>query len=241
MLGVALAIPLATWAGFQIRITEISDIHIPSNVAWTDDTVRAANSGDPLRGLLISRRCERCHGDEGFSPSPSIPNLAGMNPLVTWKQLEDFGSGKRNSLVMQTIASALSPRDRADLAAYYALLPNSPDPQDNRAFPEPASDPQSFATAARPISLGDGRRGIPPCQACHGPVAFVTGAPSLATQNSDYILGELDSFSSARRGNDINMRMRSIAHHLSADERQALAQYYGAGRGNAPAAAAMSK
>lgn len=236
----ALFLPVATWAAHQIRVSR-SEPRTPTNVAWTDDTIREASGGDALRGLLISRRCERCHGQEGFSPSPSIPNLAGMDQLVTWKQLEDFRSGKRDSGVMRKIASDLSPRDSADLAAYYHLLPSSADPQDNRAFPEAISDPALIPIAARLISLGDGRRGVPPCQACHGPVAYVTGAPSLSAQNSDYILRELNGFADESRTNDINVRMRSIAQELTVDERRALSEYYGAGRGSSPAAAAITR
>ena len=237
----ALVLPFATRAALQVKVTDSSKPHIPSDVAWTEETIEQAKSGDALRGLLISRRCERCHGDEGFSPSPAIPNLAGMNPLVTWKQLEDFRVGRRESMVMTNIASALSLRDSADLAAYYSLLPSSPDPQDNRAFPDKPADVSANTVAARLVSLGDGRRGIPPCAGCHGPVAYVTGAPSLATQNGEYILRELDSFTDGTRENDINVRMRSIARALSEDERHALADYYGAGRGTGPAAAAFSR
>lgn len=237
----ALTVPLATGAAFRIKITDASRPRVPSNVAWTNETIQQATSGDALRGLLISRRCERCHGLEGFSLSSSIPNLAGLNPLVIWKQLEDFRSDKRTSEVMQKIASALSQRDSADLAAYYSLLPNSPDPQDNRAFPEPVPEGEQLAIASRLISLGDGRRGIPPCQACHGPVAYVKGAASLTTQNGDYILRELEQFSRQNRSNDINVRMRSIAASLSDQEKRALADYYGAGRGNLPASAAGSR
>lgn len=233
----ALALPVASGAAFRIKVMDSSRAHVPSNVAWTSETIREANGGDALRGLLISRRCERCHGQEGFSPSPSIPNLASMNSLVIWKQLEDFRTGKRVSEVMERIAGALSPQDSADLGAYYSLLPNSPDPMDSRSFPEPISNAALLGVAARLISLGDGHRGIPPCQACHGPVAYVLGAPSLTTQNSDYILRELEQFSEGSRANDINLRMRSIASQLTDDEKQALAEYYGAGRGNLPAAA----
>jgi cytochrome c553 len=232
-----LALPITGDAAFPIKVTDSSQSQVPSNVAWTRETIREATGGDVLRGLLISRRCERCHGQEGFSPSPSIPNLANMNPLVIWKQLEDFRTGKRVSEVMERIAGALSPRDSADLSAYYSLMPNSPDPLDRRAFPEEAPNSVYLRVASRLVSLGDGRRGIPPCQACHGPVAYVLGAPSLTTQNSDYIFRELEQFSDESRANDINLRMRSIASHLSEEEKQALAEYYGAGRGNLPAAA----
>lgn len=235
--AVAFALPVASGAAFHIKVTDSLHPHVPSDVTWTSETIREARGGDALRGLLISRRCERCHGQEGFSPSPSIPNLANMDSLVIWKQLEDFRTGKRSSEVMGRIALGLSHRDSADLAAYYSLLPSSPDPMDNRAFPEEAPTSAYLSIASRLISLGDGRRGVPPCQACHGPVAYVLGAPSLASQNSDYIFRELEQFSEQSRANDINLRMRSIASQLSEDEKHALAEYYGAGRGNLPAAA----
>jgi cytochrome c553 len=204
-------------------------VRIPSNVAWTADTIATASSGDALRGLLIGRRCDRCHGREGFSSNPSIPNLAAMDRLVVWKQLDDYRSGKRSSHVMQPIATSLSPQDSADVAAYYWIMPTAPDPQDERAFPQPLSDPRHGAVAIRLITAGDGSRGLPPCQACHGPVGLVMGAPSLGTQNATYLLEQIEAFASGRRANDINMRMRSIAAQLTEEERHALAESYGAG------------
>ena len=206
-------------------------VRVPSNVAWTAETLTRASSGNALRGLLIARRCDRCHGREGFSSSPAVPNLAGMDRLVVWKQLDDFRSGKRSSFVMQPIANALSLQDSADVAAYYWMMPILPDPQDDRAFPQPLSDPRHEAVAVRLITAGEGSRGIPPCQACHGPIGWVTGAPSLATQNATYLLEQLEAFASGKRSNDINLRMRSIARQLTDEERQALAESYGAGLG----------
>lgn len=231
--GLLLAVPFVGHVhGFFPASSEAQPpVHIPSTVAWTDETISAASHGDALRGLLISRRCERCHGDEGFSSNPTVPNLAGIDRLVIWKQLEDFRAGKRNSILMQPIASALSRRDSADLGAYYSVLPSSPDPQDNRSFPQAAPQNVRFALAIRLITLGDGQRGIPPCAACHGPVARVRGAPSLATQNAPYILSQLEAFSARLRANDINMPMRTIAARLTEDEKQALAEYYGSARG----------
>ncbi len=152
-------------------------VRIPSNVAWTATTIAQASSGNPLRGLIIARRCDRCHGREGFSSSPAVPNLAAMDRLVVWKQLDDFRSGKRSSPVMQPIANSLSEQDTADVAAYYWMMPIAPDPMDDRAFPQPLPDPKHEAVAVRLITAGDGSRGLPPCQACHGPIGLVTGSP----------------------------------------------------------------
>ena len=135
---------------------------------------------------------------------------------------------------MDPIAASLSPRDQADVVAYFAKLPIFSDPQDNRAFPQSRPDPAHAAIALHLVSFGDGERGIPPCQACHGPVAYLPGVPSLATQNGDYVLNQLEAFANGTRANDINMPMRTIAGLLTEEERQALAEYYGSGLGLQP-------
>jgi cytochrome c553 len=207
---------------------------IPSNVSWTPDTLATASSGDVFRGMLLARRCEHCHGSEGFSAEPSTPNLAGVDKLAIWKELEDFRSHKRLSQAMGPIADSLSGRDVADVVAYYSKLPVFADPEDNRSFPQSMPDPKDAASASHLIAFGDGERGIPPCQACHGPVAYRPGVPPLANQNADYVLSQLEAFASGRRENDINMPMRTISTLLTDDERHALAKYYGSGLGLEP-------
>ena len=206
-------------------------VRIPSNVAWTEETLAIISRGDAFRGLLLARRCNHCHGEEGFSPVPAFPNLAGEDRLSFWKQMQDFRSGKRTSPVMQGIAEGFSAHDSADLAAYYAMLPTASDAQDNRAFPQAMPDPSLASMAIRLIVFGDGQRGIPPCQSCHGPVSYVQGAPPLATQNGNYLEQQLENFSNGNRANDINVRMRSIARQLTAEEKTALSEFYGAGMG----------
>jgi cytochrome c553 len=204
-------------------------VRVPSEVAWTDETLAFVSGGDSFRGLLLARTCNHCHGEEGFSAAPEIPNLAGDYVLSIWKQLEDFRSKKRDSPIMQRIVSRLSRQDEADLAAYFSALPRVSDPQDKRSFPQPMLDPSRSAMAARLIVLGDGERGIPPCQTCHGPVSYVRGAPSLTTQNGAYLQTQLEHFVNGSRANDINVRMRSIAKQLLPVEQMAVSQYYGAG------------
>lgn len=208
-------------------------LRIPSNVAWTDETLAEASHGDAVRGFLIANRCARCHGREGFSANAAIPNLAGLDRLVIWKQLNDFRDRKRTSRIMNAVASELQTRDYADLAAYYSMLPTYPDAGDTRAFPELLPSTQTIA-AARLVAFGDGARGIPPCQVCHGPICRKLGAPSLVAQNSTYVQEQLEDFAKGSRSNDIDMPMRSIAGSLTEEERQGVAAYYGSGLGNLP-------
>ena len=214
---------------------------IPSYVAFTPETIAAASRGDAFRGMLLAKRCDHCHGAEGFSAEAYIPNLVGIDKLAIWKQLEDFRSHKRQSRAMGPIADSLSPRDVSDVVAYYAKLPAFADPQDNRIFPQSRPDLGHAATASRLVSFGDGERGIPPCQACHGPVAYRPGVPSLATQNAVYVLNQLEAFAGQTRANDINMPMRTIAALLTDDERHAIAEYYGSGLGLEPASSTVPK
>jgi cytochrome c553 len=229
-LGFALLVALAA-SVLLLQAGDNPPDRIPSYVAWTPETIAAASAGDAFRGLLLAKRCGHCHGDEGFSARGSTPNLAGLNKLAIWKQLEDFRTQKRLSHAMDPIAASLSPRDEADVVAYFSKLPVFADPQDNRAFPQSRPDSAHAAIALHLVSFGDGERGIPPCEACHGPVAYRPGAPSLAMQNADYVLIQLEAFAKGTRTNDINEPMRTIAALLTEEERQALAAYYGSGLG----------
>src|ERR1700752_2986302 len=126
-------------------------VRVPSNVAWTEETLRVVSGGDAFRGLLLARRCNHCHGEEGYSSVSAYPNLAGLDRLSFWKQMQDFRSGKRTSLVMQVIAEGLTARDSGDLAAYFAMLPTASDSQDNRAFPQAMHEPSRALMAMRLI------------------------------------------------------------------------------------------
>jgi cytochrome c553 len=233
-LTAAIALSLLIACGLGALLVEARDNppdRVPSYVSWTPETIAAASAGDAFRGMLLAKRCDHCHGSEGFSPTASTPNLAGMDTLAVFKQLEDFRTHKRLSRAMNPIAESLAPRDVVDVAAYYAKVPVYADPQDNRTFPRSKPEHGHEAMALHLISFGDGERGIPPCQACHGPVAYRPGVPSLATQNADYILNQLEAFASGSRSNDINMPMRTIARLLTEDDRHAIAEYYGSGLG----------
>jgi cytochrome c553 len=241
-LSVGWLVALILMAGSLVLVaSDAAPDRIPSLVAWTPDTIAAASSGDPFRGLLLAKRCDHCHGSEGFSPIAATPNLAGIDKLAIWKQLEDFRTHKRLSHAMDPIAESLSARDEADVVAYFSKLPVFTDPQDNRIFPQARPEPAHASVASRLVSFGDGERGIPPCQACHGPVAYRPGVPSLATQNADYVLKQLEAFANRTRTNDINEPMRTIATLLTEDERQAIAEYYGAGLGLQPGSSTAPK
>jgi cytochrome c553 len=211
----------------QLMTTQPS-LRVPSYIVWNEETIRAASSGDAKRGEFIAINCTACHGEKGMTEQTWIPNLAGVDRLVLYKQLEDFRSGTRLSGPMSAIAQSLTPQQWADVAAYFSALPGLPEttaemiPQSGRSLHEEDS-------TKRLIFAGDPKRGIPGCATCHGPAGYRLSAPALSRQNADYICQQLQNFSQGTRANDIYMPMRTIARLLEPEEMHALAAAYSVG------------
>jgi len=70
--------------------------------------------------------CQACHGAEGVSIAPDIPNLAGQKSAYLAKQLEAFKAGTRKNDLMAAMAAQLTPDDIKVLAAYWSSLPPAP-------------------------------------------------------------------------------------------------------------------
>ncbi len=233
---------LGTWAAICRAIGIRADggpaaepqppLQSPTRIAWTRDTLGRIESGSEQRGAFVALNCAACHGEHGVSPSTLIPTLAGMSPAVIYKQLDDYRSGKRLWGVMGAIATALTDRDSADVAAYFARSAGGLPPAPGEGIPEGGRSLRQHDPAVRLIFVGEPTRGIPPCAACHGPSGEKLGAPALRGQHAEYIERQLGAFAQGMRQNDINEQMRVIAQQLTADEAHAVAVYYGGYRAN---------
>jgi len=212
---------------------------IPSLIAWTESTIRAASAGDPTRGAFIALNCTACHGDKGISHQDWIPTLAGMDKFVIYKQLADYRTGKRVGGVMGAIAEVLSPRDAADVAAYFSSLAGLPPTGGVRAPGDGRSLRQANPTK-RLVFAGDPKRGMAPCASCHGPGGYLLGAPVLATQHQEYLQWQLTAFAQGTRRNDIHAPMRFIASQLTAEDIDTLSRYYAGDLAQPPAGSTAS-
>lgn len=208
-------------------------LKVPTYIAWTETTIRQATAGDPKSGEFIATNCTACHGEKGLTNQPWIPSLAGLDPLVLYKQLDDFRSGTRLSGPMSAIAQSLTTQQYADVSAYFASLPGLPENRGERT-PRPDSSYRNRDPVQRLIYAGDPKRGIAACASCHGPGGYRVGAPALAKQNELYLGQQLQAFAQGTRVNDMNMPMRTIAGALTDSEIQALAQAYANEDGNGP-------
>jgi cytochrome c553 len=215
--------------GFHTHGNAFSTVQPPLKVStyivWTDTIIRQAEHGDPKRGELIAQDCTACHGEKGLSTQPWIPSLAGLDPLVLYKQMDDFRSGTRLSGPMSAIAQSLTTQQYADLGAYFSALPGLPE---NRGERPPRSDSsyRNHDAVQRLIYAGDPKRGIAACASCHGPGGYRIGAPTLTKQHELYLDQQLQAFAQGTRANDMNMPMRTISAMLTESEMRVLAHIY---------------
>lgn len=75
---------------------------------------------DVFAGKLNVDACTGCHGLDGRSRDPDIPNIAGQKQRYLAKALRDFRMGHRQQLMMNFVAKEMSDEDIENYAAYYA-------------------------------------------------------------------------------------------------------------------------
>ena len=70
-------------------------------------------------GKQASAFCVNCHGDDGISKIPEVPNLGGQNPAFLLEQIRKFGSGERKDQFMQGLIKVLKDEERVQIALFY--------------------------------------------------------------------------------------------------------------------------
>lgn len=81
-------------------------------------------------GRKASFFCANCHGENGISKSPEVPNLAGQNPAYLLEQIRKFGTGERKDPFMQGLIKVLKDEDRLQIALFFASEPVPPSKAD---------------------------------------------------------------------------------------------------------------
>lgn len=95
-----------------------------NGAAWA----QGAPAGDAASGAKLNSMCIGCHGIEGYKTAfpevYSVPKIGGQHAAYIVKALQAYKSGDRKHPSMVGIASTLSDKDMADLAAYYSAGPS---------------------------------------------------------------------------------------------------------------------
>lgn len=129
-------------------------------------------------GRGLATFCANCHGAEGVSTIPEVPNLAAQNPDYLLTQIDAFSTGKRKNAFMEGLMRALEPADKAALVVFYASLP-APPPRASAAH-EVAAGKTAFDRI---------------CARCHGETAHGSETtPRLAGQQAAYLRQNLQRY-----------------------------------------------
>jgi cytochrome c553 len=131
----------------------------------------AARAAAATEGQNTASFCANCHGDNGNSRYPEVPNLAGQNPAYLLTQMRKFETGERKNEFMQKLIKLLNDRERATISIYYAdstVVPSRPKPG--------------------PLAVQGGAHFTKLCVRCHGEKALGSETvPRLAGQQSTYL------------------------------------------------------
>jgi cytochrome c553 len=178
--------------------------------------------GDAAAGQTKAAVCAACHGVDGNSVDPQYPKIAGQHAEYIAQQLALFKSAKRQNPIMLGFAMTLSDQDMLDLGAYFATQKAKPGLADEALVP----------VGQVLYQMGDAKRGIPACMACHGPTGHGNPAsryPAIGAQHAQYTADLLRRFrGGAVYGdeNDANAKIMSqVAATLTDAEIEALASY----------------
>lgn len=177
--------------------------------------------GDAKAGEKKIAMCIGCHGIKGYQASfpevYKVPMISGQSATYIVSALTAYKKGDRKHPTMRGIADNLSPKDMADVAAYYEIHGKA------LGEPVPAKPAEGNAHVAELIKKGA-------CVTCHGenfnqPVG--PGFPKIAGQHADYLFVALKSYkveghSTWGRSNGV---MGGVAKQFSNAELKELAGY----------------
>jgi cytochrome c553 len=158
--------------------------------------------------------CRVCHGADGNSVKPDVPNLASQNAGYLLEQFSKFADGTRKDFVMNQLAD-FTPQDQINLAIFYYSMPVKPQEID----PKLAGKGFTLFNAV--------------CSQCHGDKGL--GSQSLARlagQQVEYVRNTLRYFRDTARNPALRKEsrrvsevMEGVAKELSDAQIDALAAY----------------
>jgi len=190
-------------------------------VASVTTFVNAQEAGDAKAGATKIAMCIGCHGIKGYQASfpevYKVPKISGQTAAYIVSALTAYQKGDRKHPTMKGIAASLTPKDMADIAAYY----ESHGKETASAVPDKAAD--ASGKVAELLTKGA-------CTSCHGAnlnKPMVPGYPKIAGQHKDYVYVALKSYKAENqatwgRNNGV---MGGVAKQFTLAELKELAAY----------------
>ncbi len=170
------------------------------------------HKADPAAGKAAATGCAGCHGYDGNSLNPYMPNLAGQPMEYLIKATKDYRDGRRKEVLMQEPVNHLSNKTIANIAAYYA-----------HQRPETPLSENPSSGAFDP--LADGAKIAASCNGCHGDNgnSRKPGVPSLTGLHEKYLVAVIKAYQQGTRPHDL---MRKLVSHFSDTDIEKVSFYY---------------
>jgi cytochrome c553 len=171
------------------------------------------------RGMNVANSdCAGCHGTDGASTGPGVPNLAGQRLVYLHRVLQSYQERGRHNDAMNHATYNLSNEALNAVAAYYASLPPA----------RPAAWDDESA-GGFDINGGDPFAGIredmKKCVKCHGEDgnASASGMPNLTAQDPEYFVASMQTYAADGRGHKL---MGKLAAGLDEETLYKMAVFY---------------
>ncbi|WP_334178525.1 c-type cytochrome [Pseudoxanthomonas sp.] len=230
---------LAVLAVGAVAFAQTTVVPVPDNVpvetAPLDINLAKTTWGDAKAGQTKAAACAACHGADGNPSDPQYPRIAGQSERYVAQQLALFASGERNTgmaMVMAPFAQTLNAQDMRDVGAYFATQKSGAGLADDSVVAGgPYKDMKFYEVGQQLYRNGDAKRGVPACQACHGPTGAGNPGPAyphIGGQMQDYTVRRLTEYKAGtttlKDAAHFNI-MAQVAGPLTEQEIQALASY----------------
>lgn len=162
----------------------------------------------PSRGMLdlgknvAARACSDCHGIDGKSTAPGLPNLAGQRTVYLYRVLQAYQTRERRIDSMNHATGFLNDEALLAVSAYYAsLVPARPEPIEEG---EPVEIEMGGADPFAGI-----RADMKKCVKCHGEDGNSTasGMPNLSAQDAEYFVESMQAYVDGGRNHKLMARL----------------------------------
>ena len=201
-------------ANFKRRLSDKDIYNLAAYfAARTPQKSEPPEAGDPVDGKLSARACAGCHGYDGNSLNPYIPNLAGQSFRYLVKASKDYRDGVRQSPLMQAPLQGLSDNTIINLAAYYSRQ------QPQSQLHTDISSPKAFNP------LAEGQQIAASCNSCHGKNgnSRKAGVPNLTGMHVKYIVRATQAYQQGQRQHS---GMQNIVSFYSDTDMEKAAYFY---------------
>jgi cytochrome c553 len=158
-------------------------------------------------GKKASFFCVNCHGGNGVSKLPEVPNLAGQNADYLLEQTRRFGRGQRKDEFMQGLIKVLKEEEKIQISLFYA-----------GQNPKPGKPDSAEAAKGKQIYTQF-------CLRCHGSTARGNETiPRLAGQHPEYLILSVTRYRN-KTGERQEAQMSSAVAPLKDADIKAVAAY----------------